>query len=229
MTIAGLQKFSLIDYPGKTCAIIFTRGCNFRCKYCHNPELVIPQKYAKEIPIETIFNFLEQRRNKLDAVCITGGEPTVHADLIGVIKKIKSIGFLIKLDSNGTRPDVLKKIIDQKLVNYIAMDVKAPLEKYPKITGCKISKNKIKQSIGLIINSGIDHEFRTTVVEPLTSEDDLKNIVQMIQGAQNYYLQKFVPTKTLDPDIINDKSLSDNILNKLIKEFSTGVTNCQIR
>ena len=190
MIIGGIQKFSLIDYPGKTCAIIFTRGCNFRCRYCHNPELVIPEKYAPEIPLSQIYDFLESRRDKLDAVCITGGEPTQHTDLIEMLKIIKSMGFLIKLDSNGSRPEMLKKIISKKLVDYLAMDIKAPLEDYSKIMGWPVPIEKLKKSIELIMNSGVDYEFRTTIAKCLTSKDDLRKIAKTIQGAKNIFCKK---------------------------------------
>jgi len=142
MIIAGLQKFSLIDYPGKICAIIFTRGCNFRCQYCHNPELVIPEKYAPSIPISQIYEFLESRRGKLDAISITGGEPTQHIDLIEMLEKIKNMGFLTKLDTNGSRPETLEKIISRKLVDYFAMDIKTSIKDYSRIAGHSVDSKR---------------------------------------------------------------------------------------
>jgi pyruvate formate lyase activating enzyme len=229
MIIGGLQKFSLIDYPGKICAIIFTRGCNFRCKYCHNPELVIPEKYAPEIPVSQIYDFLESRRGKLDAVCITGGEPTHHADLLKMIEKIKKMGFLVKLDSNGNRPEVLKKLIDKKLVDYFAMDIKAPLDEYLKITGWQIPVEIIKKSIELIMNSSVGYEFRTTIVKSLTSKDDLRKIVQTIRGAENYYLQRFIPTKLNDQSLMKEISYSIEELQELAQELKIYVNNCKVR
>ena len=229
MIIGGIQKFSLIDYPGKTCAIIFTRGCNFRCRYCHNPELVIPEKYAPEIPLSQIYDFLESRRGKLDAVSITGGEPTQHSDLIEVMKKIKNMGFLVKLDSNGSRPEMLEKIISKKLVNYLAMDIKAPLEDYSKIMGWPVEVEKLKKSIELIINSGTDYEFRTTIVKSLTSKDDLRKIAKTIQGAKKYFLQKFIPTKMNDPRLKDESSYSDKELQELALELMVYVEYCDVR
>ncbi len=229
MIIGGLQKFSLIDYPGKTCAIIFTRGCNFRCQYCHNPELVIPEKYASEIPLSQIYDFLESRRGKLDAISITGGEPTQHSDLIEVMKKIKNMGFLVKLDSNGSRPEVFEKIIDEKLADYLAMDIKAPLEDYSKIMGWPVPVEKLKKSIELIMNSGIDYEFRTTIVKSLTSKDDLRKIAKTIQGAKNYFLQKFIPTKLNNPSLMEEASYSDEELKKLVLELMAYVKHCDVR
>jgi len=229
MIIGGLQKFSLIDYPGKTCAIIFTIGCNFRCKYCHNPELVIPEKYAKEIPIADVYRFLENRRGKLDAVCITGGEPTQHLDLFEVVEKIKEMGFLIKLDSNGSRPEVLENFLKKKAIDYIAMDVKAPLENYSKIVGWQIRGEKIKKSIDLIMNSGIEYEFRTTIEKSLTSKNDLRKIAQTIKGAENYYLQKFIPTKLIEPTLEKEIQYSDYELGELAEELKKYVKNCSVR
>ncbi|OGG34822.1 anaerobic ribonucleoside-triphosphate reductase activating protein [Candidatus Gottesmanbacteria bacterium RIFOXYB1_FULL_47_11] len=229
MVIGGLQKFSLVDYPGKTCAIIFTRGCNFRCRYCHNPELVIPEQYTLEIPLKVVFDFLETRRGKLDAVEITGGEPTQHADLIGVISQIKDMGFLVKLDSNGSRPEVLKTAIDQKLVDYLAMDVKAPLKDYVKIMGWQVPAEKLQQSISLIMNSGIDYEFRTTIVKSLTSKDDLREIAKTIKGAKRYFLQKFIPAKLVDSSCNNEVSYSDRELQELAQELMRYVVFCGVR
>lgn len=229
MIVAGLQKFSLIDYPGKICAILFTRGCNFLCPYCHNPELVIKEKYAPEIPMSKIYEFIESRRGKLDAISITGGEPTQHADLIDMLEKIKNMGFLIKLDTNGSRPEILEKIMARNLVDYFAMDIKAPLEDYPKIAGRAIAAEKIKKSIELIINHATEYEFRTTIVKSLISKDDLRKIAKEIKGAKNYFLQKFIPTKLNDPLLMKETSYTDMELNKLALELMGYVRYCAVR
>jgi len=140
MIIGGLQRFSLIDYPGKISAILFTRGCNFRCPYCHNPELVDPQRYAEPWQEEEYWAFLQSRTQKLDAVVVTGGEPTLQEDLEPFLEKIRKMGFLIKLDTNGSNPDVLKDLLSANLVDYIAMDIKAPLEKYSEVAKVPIDK-----------------------------------------------------------------------------------------
>lgn len=201
MRIGGFQKFSLIDYPGKICAIIFTQGCNFRCPYCHNPELVLPEKFTELIPEEQVFSFLESRRGKLEAVEFTGGEPTLQPDLIDVIQKIKKMGFLVKLDSNGSNPDILQKIADLDIVDYFAMDIKAPLEKYQEITRSDIGSEKIAQSVKIIMNSGKAYEFRTTVVKPLLVKEDFDKIGKLIQGAEFYVFQKFENKKVLSPSL----------------------------
>ena len=229
MIIGGFQKFSLIDYPNKVCAIIFTQGCNFRCPYCHNPELVVPERYGSEIPVSEIYNFLETRRGRLDAVTITGGEPTLHSDLIEMIRKIKDMGFLVKLDTNGSHPEVLEKIVNGKLVDYLAMDVKAPVKNYTKVVGRYIDVGKIKKSINLIMNSGIKYEFRTTVAKPFVSKDDLREIAREIKGAENYCLQNFVPSKTVTPNLTKENSFSYDELEALAKELKKYVKNCYIR
>lgn len=229
MKIGGFQKVSLIDYPGKICAIVFTRGCNFRCPYCHNPELVLPENYSPLIPEEEIFSFLEKRRGKLDAVEITGGEPTLQEDLTEFIRKIKEMGFLVKLDTNGSFPSVLEKVIYSGLVDYIAMDVKAPLEKYRQVTHSEIDTDKIRQSIELIKNSGINYEFRTTVVKSLLSENDILKIGELVKGAELYVLQKFIASKTIDPDFKEEETYSDEELKKIKEKLGKYVRNCSIR
>ena len=233
MKIGGFQKFSLIDYPGKTAAIIFTSGCNFRCRYCHNPELVRPKLNAlrprTEYKTAKILSFLKKRQGKLDAVSITGGEPTLQQDLKKFISLIRELGYSVKLDSNGTNPQMLKQIIKKNLVDYLAMDIKAPLSKYQEIIRVKTDLKKIKDSINLILGSGLNHEFRTTIVQSLTTKEDLRQIAQTIQGAQNYYLQQFIPSKTLDPAMMNEQSYSKKELEELALSLKKFVQNCQVR
>lgn len=229
MLIGGFQKFSLIDYPGKICAIVFTQGCNFRCPYCHNPELVNPKLFLPAIPENKIFSFLEKRKGKIDAVEITGGEPTLQPDLTQFIEKIKNIGYLIKLDTNGSNPRVAERLIKSGLIDYIAMDIKAPLEKYQIVTQSNVSINKIKESIKLIMHSGIDYEFRTTVVKSLLKIDDIINIGNEIKNADLYILQKFIPSKTLNPAFINEKTYSDSKFNFLKEKLEKIVKKCEIR
>lgn len=229
MKIGGLQKFSLIDYPGKICAIVFTQGCNFRCPYCHNPELVDPDLYEECIPEEEIFAFLEKRKGKLDAVSITGGEPTLQPDLVDFIKKIKAMGYLVKIDSNGSHSEVLKTLIEDKLIDYLAVDVKAPPEKYRKITRSKTNPDLIKQSIDLIKKSNIPHEFRTTVVKSQLNENDLITISKLVKNAELYVLQKFVPSKTMDPKFMKKKTYSDEEFDKLKKKIEKYVQSVVVR
>jgi pyruvate formate lyase activating enzyme len=229
MVIGGLQHFSLIDYPGVPCAVLFTRGCNFRCRYCHNPELVIPEQFGAELPLAEVYGFLRQRQGKLQAVCVTGGEPTLHPDLLDMLRKIKSMDYLVKLDTNGSRPEIVQQVLDDGLVDYVAMDIKAPLEDYQHITGTPVPPERLRQSIATIIGSGIDHEFRTTVVKSLSSEDDLRRIAHAIHGARRYYLQPFVSSKLVDPELEDHLSYSREELRMLAKELGTDVRYCGVR
>ena len=227
MKIGGLQKISLIDYPGKICAILFTQGCNFRCPYCHNPELVDPDLFEECIPEEDFFSFLEKRKGKLDAVSITGGEPTIQPDLVKFVERVKGMSYLVKIDTNGSRPEVLEKLIDRKLVDYIAMDVKAPFKRYREITGSDVKPDRIKQSIKVIMDSGIEYEFRTTVVKSLLNKNDLQKIGRLIKDARLYVLQKFVPSKSLDEKYLGETTYSDEDLEamkKTLKNYAGHVT-----
>jgi pyruvate formate lyase activating enzyme len=200
--IGGLNTFSLSDFPGKVAAVIFTQGCNFGCPYCHNGSL-IPQHVPSEslIPEEHFFEFLECRSNRLDAIVISGGEPTIHRDLPGFLRRIKNMGFAVKLDTNGSEPEVLKKILENNLVDYIAMDIKAPLDNYKKLTGKASPSEGIPESIDIISKSGIEHEFRTTVVEALLTPEDMKAIRKLVPAGSTYRLQKFCPEHAFDPSL----------------------------
>ncbi len=227
MRLGGLQRSSLIDYPGKICAIVFTIGCNFRCPYCHNPELV--DETADEISEEDFFTFLKSRVGLLDAVTITGGEPTMHDDLIGFITKIKSLGFLVKLDSNGTRPDMLRHLIDNQLVDYLAMDIKAPLQKYETTVARPVDLERIQESIALLKEGRAPYEFRTTVVKALLSPEDFHEIGKLIEGASVYYLQQFIPTKLLNPGFRKKTVYSDEEFADLQQIMEQYVDVCHIR
>lgn len=206
--LAGLQKTTFIDYPEKIACIVFTQGCNFRCGYCHNPELFENKEPVLSVP--AFFEFLNKRKGKLDGVVITGGEPTLHGKgLIEFIKEVKSLGFLVKLDTNGTHPDVLQELLNENLLDYIAMDIKAPLAKYKTITQTDIDTKIIKKSIDMIMNSGVDYEFRTTIVKSQLSVEDLRQIGELIQGAKRYYMQKFLATKILDETLMSEESYTD--------------------
>jgi len=199
MRIGGLQKCSLIDYPGRLSCVIFTQGCNFRCPYCHNRELVLPQHFKDPISPQEVLDHLNKRRAYLDAVVISGGEPTQQEDLIDFMGLVKGLDYLIKLDTNGSRPHVIQKIIRQGMADYIAMDVKTSLEKYPKAIGVDFSVEKIKESIELIKNSGIPHEFRTTVVQPFCTFEDVCQVSLLVKGSHSYRLQAFRES----PNMIN--------------------------
>ncbi len=231
MLIGGLIKTSLIDYPNKIAAVIFTTGCNLNCPYCHNPELVIPDiiHYISE---DALFSFLKTRKDKLDGVVITGGEPTVHKDLIEFIKKIKDEGFSVKLDTNGTNPSVLKRLIGQKLVDYIAMDIKAPFDEYQNIVTKNVDIEKIKSSFDIIVNSEIDYEFRTTVVYSLLNYDSFVKINNMFKQKgriKRYYLQRFQKSKHLDEKFLEARTFDETEFEKLKKLFEESTDFFMVR
>lgn len=229
MKIGGLQRVSLIDYPGYICAIIFSQGCNFKCPYCHNPELVDPDMFRKSMNENDVIEFLESRKGKLDAVTICGGEPTIQADLVPFIRKIKKMGFAVKLDTNGSLPQVIKALLDEKLIDYIAMDVKAPLDKYKEVVKTPVNQDAIKESIKIILKANIPYEFRTTLVQSQLDENDILQIGKMINGASHYVLQNFIPTKTLDKKFTKEKSFSDEDLQKIKSHLDQQITSVTIR
>ncbi len=209
MIIGGLQKTSLLDFPEKIAAIVFTMGCNFRCGYCHNPELI-----NGEAKIEEVFEFLKTRQGKLDGVVITGGEPCLQKDLPEFIKQVKELGFAVKLDTNGSFPEMLEKVLPD--LDYVAMDIKAPLEKYSQIVNVDVDTSKILKSIEVLKNGGVDYEFRTTVVKSQLSFEDFEKIGQLIQGAPRYYLQRFEASKILDKSLENEKTYSTEEFERII-------------
>ncbi|MBN2603258.1 MAG: anaerobic ribonucleoside-triphosphate reductase activating protein [Candidatus Thermoplasmatota archaeon] len=189
MKIGGFQKTSLLDYPDEISAIIWTIGCNFNCPFCYNADLV--KKTASIISEEEIISFLEKRKNVIDGLVITGGEPFLQKDIGLFCEKVKKIGYKIKIDTNGTFPEKLKELLDKKLVNYIAMDVKAPKNKYKKISGVDVDVSKIDESIQIIKNNVPDYEFRTTVVPGLLDSEDIVEIAKWLDGSKKFYLQQF--------------------------------------
>ncbi|MCD8203629.1 MAG: anaerobic ribonucleoside-triphosphate reductase activating protein [Coprobacillus sp.] len=193
MNIVSMIKLSLVDYPDKLSCVLFTQGCNFVCPFCHNKDLVLPGPRLPSLSHDEIFDFLKARIGKLDAVVITGGEPTLDKDLIPFIKEIKALGYLVKLDSNGTNPSVLKNLIDNHLVDYVAMDIKNSPAKYALTAGLSsVDLSPIKESISLLINSDIDYEFRMTTIDEFHSAEDMDEIGELIKGAKRFYFQKYV-------------------------------------
>lgn len=229
MQFGGFEKFTLIDYPEKIACMVYTIGCPFRCPYCHNPELV-DETCKTHIDEKVILDFLDKRVGMLDGIVITGGEPTIHGDnLINFMREVKSRGFLVKLDSNGTDPKVLQKVIDEKLVDYIAMDIKSPLSKYTETVARAVNVEAIKKSVEIIKRSGVSYEFRTTIVKSQLSFDDIEQIGREIKGATNYYLQKFIPTKILNPQFLKKVSYSDEEFKELKTIMEKYVSFCGIR
>ena len=228
MRVGGLEKFTLIDFPDTVACIVYTIGCNFRCPYCHNPELV-DETVEYEMTEQDVYHFLETRKGKLDGVVITGGEPTMHDDLLEVMRKIKNMGFLVKLDSNGTNPKMLQRAIDQGVVDYIAMDIKSPLASYDRTVARPVDVQAIKKSIGILMRSSVPYEFRTTLIKSLVSPSDLEEIGSEIRGAKKYYLQKFIPTKILNPQFLKKTTYADDELAVLQNKLSHYVEYCGIR
>lgn len=230
MIIGGFQGFSLIDYPDKICAIVFTQGCNFRCPYCHNPELIDTKGSRFDRFKEgEILSFLERRQGKLEAVTITGGEPLLQASLEDFLLKVKGLGYLAKLDTNGSFPQRLEKILESKAVDYIAMDIKTSLDKYESVVRKKVETAQILKSIRLIMDSGLDYEFRTTVVKPLLEKDDFIKIGQLVKDSRLYVLQRFVSSKVLDDECLDMHSYSDEEL-ACFKQIMEGfVQRCTVR
>ena len=190
MKIVGFEKSSLIDYPGKISAVVFTQGCNFRCSYCHNPQLVYPHLFTQLLSIDGIFEFLEIRKKLLDAVTISGGEPTLQRGLIPFIERIKNMGFLVKLDTNGSMPDILKEILTNGLIDFVAMDIKAPFEKYDRVCDVGVCIIKIKESIRMIEASGISFQFRTTYDTDLLEDRDLQEIRLFLNKPDSLLIQE---------------------------------------
>jgi pyruvate formate lyase activating enzyme len=223
MKIGGLQKFSLLDYPGELSAIVFTQGCNFRCPYCHNPELVLPQIYHPPLNTEKVLRFLYKRRRKLSAVVVTGGEPTLQEDIIPFLKILKAMRFKVKLDTNGALPDVLAKVIYAKAVDYIAMDLKAPLPLYRQLTRSEVNPQNIPRSMELIRLSGVEYEFRTTVAPDILFGDDLYDIRTLLKEGDRYYIQPCRYATTLEDLQAHElpaTNMSDNPEYRQLKDWA---------
>ncbi len=231
MKIGGLQKLTLIDYPQKVACTVFLSGCNFRCPWCYSGELVLPEKIKDhpEIKEEDFFYFLSQRKNKINGVVVCGGEPTINPEIDNFLEKIKKEGFLVKLDTNGSNPEVLERLINKNLLDYIAMDVKAPLQKYEEVVGAKFDSQKIKKSIEIIIKSGVDYEFRSTLISDLHTNEDVVIMGEMVKGAKKYFLQSFRPEKTIDESFLLKKPFFKEEMEEFKKRVSPFVEKCEIR
>lgn len=202
MIIDGFEKLTLLDYPGHLACMIFTRGCNFKCPYCQNSSLIRYNKNPGKFSEEEILEFLNTRKGKLEGLVISGGEPTIQKGLIEFIKKVKELGFKVKLDTNGSNPKILKELINNKLVDYVAMDIKNDIDNYEMVTDCKVNTKAIKESIDILLKSKIDHEFRTTIMKECHKITNLKNILDLVKK-DKYYIQNFKAS-----DDVIDKSLS---------------------
>ena len=235
MKIGGLQKTTLIDYLGKISSTVFLIGCNFRCPFCYSPELVLPEKIKKQIGIseKDFFTFLKEKKGLLEAVTICGGEPTTNKDLPDFIKKIKELGYVVKIDTNGSNPLMLKDLIKKKLIDYVAMDIKAPIEnqKYDRATGVKVNLKNIEESVRILKQNKVDFEFRSTIVPGIHTKEDVIKIAKWIEGPKvKFYLQNFNTTKPLlDPSLQKIKPYSKEYLLEIQKEILSFFEFCKIR
>ncbi|MFP4656418.1 MAG: anaerobic ribonucleoside-triphosphate reductase activating protein [Candidatus Woesearchaeota archaeon] len=231
MIFSGIQRTSTNDFPGRLCTVLFLGGCPFRCHYCHNKELVLPELIDKneQIADDEVMSKLDARKYLVDAVSITGGEVTIHDDLPDFIDKLKTSGYKVKIDTNGVNPHMLKKVLP--MLDYVAMDVKAPLEhtSYKKITGTDVNIEKIQDSINYIMDSGTDYEFRTTVVPDLFTEDMFHELGRQLTGARRLVLQGFRNGKTLNPDFSDARMYSEKELEKIRSVMLKYLDDVQVR
>ncbi|PIV64868.1 MAG: anaerobic ribonucleoside-triphosphate reductase activating protein [Candidatus Nealsonbacteria bacterium CG_4_8_14_3_um_filter_37_36] len=229
--IGGLQKVTLIDFPGRLACTVFLTGCNFRCPFCYASELVLPEKIKNQPKIseKELFKFLKERKKLIDGVVLCGGEPTMSRELIPLIKKIKKMGFFVKLDTNGSDPKILKKLIDEKLIDYVALDIKGPKERYNEFVGKKVDVKKIQESIDILKEGRVDYEFRSTIVPTLHTKEDVIEMAKWIRGTKRYYLQNFRPEKTIDPKFEKIKPYPQEYLLKIQKAIAPFFEICQVR
>lgn len=228
--IKGIQKTSLIDYPGKICTILFTAGCNFRCAFCYNRDLVLNPEALPQISEDEIIGFLKERRKWIDGVSITGGEPLLYKDIGSFIAKIKCLGLSVKVDTNGTSPELLSSLIDERLIDYVAMDIKNSLGKYEETSGAKVDACKINESIEIIKCSGIEYEFRTTAVRKFHTLDDFKDISEMLKGAKMFYIQNFRPAPGLiDGSLGMEQAFKLSELNDFKRILESNINKVEIR
>ena len=214
MFFAGFQKLTLLDYPEKVACILFTMGCNFRCPFCHNASLVRAEE-KPQITEEEVLAFLKKRQGILEGVCISGGEPLLYDGLGDFIKKVKALGYSVKLDTNGSFPERLKELVREGLVDYVAMDIKNSFDNYDKTTGIKTDLNNIKESINFLMSGEVEYEFRTTLVKELHTTDDMESIGKMIKGAKRYFLQNFVDSGDVLCEDMHP--LTENELEKILQ------------
>ncbi len=227
MKIAGLQKLTLLDYPGKIACTVFLPGCNFRCPFCHNASLVTKIDNESFSDEQEFFDFLNTRKGILQGVCITGGEPTLQFELVDFIKKIKSMSFDVKLDTNGYRPDILKDLVNDGLVDFVAMDIKNCMDKYSLTVGRDVDISLIKESVDFLKQGNIPYEFRTTIVKELHSFDDIVGIAKWLSGAQKYYLQSFVDSGDLIADGFSEYDKND--IENLLKTVRSILPSAELR
>ena len=236
MDIKGFIDVSFVDWDGKISSVIFLPNCNFRCPFCHNLNLVFNPEKLDTIPFEHVKNQLERQRGWTDGICITGGEPTLHSDLPELCSRLRKMGFQVKVDTNGTNPSMLKKLVKNGIIDYVAMDIKAPLtvEKYSEASGVKAEKmlEKVKESVEILLGSSMDYEFRTTVVPRLHDEEDIEQICRSLVGCRKYVLQKFdvsLGKETINPEFMKLKPFTDEEMQKFLAAAQEIIPNAKLR
>lgn len=232
MRFGGLHKNSLIDFPGKISCVLFWSGCNFDCPYCHNPDLARGRSVGPPFWEETqVFDFLSRRRGLLDGVVLSGGEPTLDTALVRVTRAIKALGYAVKLDTNGSRPGVIRRLIDEGLVDYFAMDIKTDPRRYAPLIRKNADPHDLMASARIILDSGLPHEFRTTCLKPFVDAAIVKNVARWIRGAALYALQRFHPAEVLHPEFFQgaDRIIDDGDLSRFKAIAETQVQRCIIR
>lgn len=231
MRIGGMQKNSFIDFPGKVSCVLFAAGCNFDCPYCHNPQLVRGNGGVASIEESEVLDFLAARRGFLDGVVISGGEPALQDDLVEFCERIREMGYPIKLDTNGSRPRMIEELIKRGAVDYVAMDLKTDPEGYAPLIQKKMDPESIVESVHLIMDSGLDYEFKTTCVKPLINETVIGTICRIIQNARLYVLQQYHPAEILHPEFFEaaDRLFSDQALERLRSAAAPWVRECIVR
>ncbi len=227
MIIHGIQKLTLVDYPGKCACILFSGACNFRCPFCQNGSLVLHPENEPVISEDELFSFLKKRKNMLDGVVVTGGEPTINSDLIPFLGRIKELGYSVKLDTNGYLPSMLKNAVKSGSVDYVAMDIKTSLDEYDLLTGVKTDTSRIEESIAFLLEGNVDYEFRTTVVRELHKRENFVKIGETIRGCRRYFLQSFVQSEDTIQKGFTSPSLED--LQGYVKLLNSYIENVSIR
>ncbi len=228
--IAGFNRTSLLDWDGCVTAVIYLPGCNFRCPFCHNRQLVLTPEDYEDIPLDFVEDYIRDNSEFLDGIVVTGGEPTTHGDLPDLIRRIKALGMRVKLDTNGTNPEMIKDLIDSGLVDFVAMDLKAPLDaSYDDLAGTTVDIEKVKRSIHIIMTSGIDYEFRTTMVPILLKPQDYERMAAYIGTAKKLVLQHFSPRNTIDPNLSVIKPLDDGKVKAIAERCKPYVRRLVIR
>lgn len=229
MKIKGIQGVSTVDYPGRIVTTLFTGGCNFRCPFCQNRDLILNHERISTIPDKEVVDKLKRRKGFIDGVCITGGEPTIEVDLVSFCRRLKTLELLVKVDTNGYLPLRIEELIEKKAVDYIALDIKSSPERYSFASGIQVDLGRIEKSIELLMNFKIDYEFRTTCVPGFVEEEDLKKIGGLVKGGRFYALQQFRPGTTIDPSLSRLKPYPGERLESFAQIMGSYVERVEIR